>query len=157
MKRGSVVRIDLDLFASLCFSSKEAKQKKRERTKTLASLVGGGKGFNEKDSDAEIVRKGYEQDFMMCPPGYFLTDLVTFVTTHGSIEVIEAVAAIGCEHWLTSKKHYRGPRKGYIGSENPRGKLQWLRTPKNYIATGFNNRSGWLTDQIQIFSQRYKK
>ena len=39
MKRGSVVRIDLDLFASLCFSSKEAKQKKRERTKTLASLI----------------------------------------------------------------------------------------------------------------------
>ena len=121
------------------------------------NLVGGGKGFGEKDLDAEIVRKGYEQDFMMCPPGYFLTDLVTFVTTHGSIEVIEAVAAIGCEHWLTSKKHYRGPRKGYIGSKSPHGKLQWLRTPKNYIATGFNNRSGWLTDQIQIFSQRYKK
>lgn len=117
--------------------------------------VGGG--WDVELSDVKkTFEKGYEQDFVMCPPGYFLTELGVFVNNFGKHRLIEAIPLIGCEHWMTGKKYYRGPRVGSLGSKKPKGTFHLLRSPKNHAMIGFNNRSGWFTDSIQLQTQPYR-
>jgi len=95
-------------------------------------------GTTERNPKGQALTRGYQQNFTMCPPGFFLNGVWISSNQIGGIRQLEAVHLLKCKHAKTGATHFQ-PLRLPIGASPIRSSSQRefkvLDCPRTHVIT----------------------